>query len=296
MLRRDLRSAACCSRSRCTVRNEWQPHPDIDWRGRVVDLALADRHHGSSGCSAATADTTCCPNWIDLIVVIVFSLAIFYCAERLRDGRPSKVQPGGRRPTSVSSRRTRTSTCRADASVSSAPPKLDAVAGRIRDEDIALVREKTPIADVIGEHVQLRNAGGGNLKGICPFHDEKSPSLSVSPATRAVPLLRLRGRRRRHPVRAEHRAPRLHRGGRAAGRAQRHPAALRRGRRRRRGASPGSGPRLVEAHAEAQRFYAEQLRTPEALHGARVPRRARLRPGGRRAVRLRVTPRPAGTR
>ena len=56
------------------------------------------------------------------------------------------------------------------------------MAGRIRDEDIALVREKTPIADVIGEHVQLRNAGGGNLKGICPFHDEKSPSLSVSPA------------------------------------------------------------------------------------------------------------------
>ena len=56
------------------------------------------------------------------------------------------------------------------------------VAGRIRDEDIALVREKTPIADVIGEHVQLRNAGGGNLKGLCPFHDEKSPSLSVSPA------------------------------------------------------------------------------------------------------------------
>jgi len=56
------------------------------------------------------------------------------------------------------------------------------VAGRIRDEDIALVREKSPIADVIGEHVQLRNSGGGNLKGICPFHDEKSPSLSVSPA------------------------------------------------------------------------------------------------------------------
>jgi DNA primase len=56
------------------------------------------------------------------------------------------------------------------------------VAGRIRDEDIALVREKTPIADVIGEHVQLRNAGGGNLKGLCPFHEEKSPSLSVSPS------------------------------------------------------------------------------------------------------------------
>jgi len=56
------------------------------------------------------------------------------------------------------------------------------VAGRIRDEDIALVREKSPIADVIGEHVQLRNAGGGNLKGLCPFHDEKSPSFNVTPA------------------------------------------------------------------------------------------------------------------
>ena len=54
--------------------------------------------------------------------------------------------------------------------------------GRIRDEDIALVREKSPIADVIGEHVQLRNAGGGNLKGLCPFHDEKSPSFNVTPS------------------------------------------------------------------------------------------------------------------
>ncbi len=56
------------------------------------------------------------------------------------------------------------------------------MAGRIRDEDIALVREKSPIADVIGEHVQLRNAGGGNLKGLCPFHDEKSPSFNVTPS------------------------------------------------------------------------------------------------------------------
>src|SRR3978361_1335628 len=56
------------------------------------------------------------------------------------------------------------------------------MAGRIRDEDIAEVRQKSNIEEIIGEHVQLRNAGGGNLKGICPFHDEKSPSLSVSPA------------------------------------------------------------------------------------------------------------------
>jgi DNA primase len=56
------------------------------------------------------------------------------------------------------------------------------VAGRIRAEDIALVREKTSIEDVVGEHVQLRSAGGGNLKGLCPFHDEKSPSFNATPA------------------------------------------------------------------------------------------------------------------
>jgi DNA primase len=59
--------------------------------------------------------------------------------------------------------------------------RLTGVAGRIRDVDIALVRERSPIADVIGEHIQLRNAGGGNLKGLCPFHDEKSPSFNVTP-------------------------------------------------------------------------------------------------------------------
>ncbi|MHA3703968.1 DNA primase [Jatrophihabitans sp. YIM 134969] len=54
--------------------------------------------------------------------------------------------------------------------------------GRIRDEDVAAVRDRNPIADIVGEHVALRNAGGGNLKGLCPFHDEKSPSFQVSPA------------------------------------------------------------------------------------------------------------------
>ncbi|WBB49620.1 DNA primase [Verrucosispora sp. WMMA2044] len=56
------------------------------------------------------------------------------------------------------------------------------MAGRIRDEDIALVRERTSIAEIISDTVTLRSAGGGNLKGLCPFHDEKSPSFNVSPA------------------------------------------------------------------------------------------------------------------
>jgi DNA primase len=56
------------------------------------------------------------------------------------------------------------------------------VAGRIRDTDIALVRERSPIADVVSGRVTLRSAGGGSLKGLCPFHEEKSPSFTVSPA------------------------------------------------------------------------------------------------------------------
>ena len=55
------------------------------------------------------------------------------------------------------------------------------MAGRIRDEDVALVRERSPIADVVGEHLQLRSAGGGELKGLCPFHEERSPSFHVAP-------------------------------------------------------------------------------------------------------------------
>jgi DNA primase len=56
------------------------------------------------------------------------------------------------------------------------------VAGRIKDEDIATVREKARIDDVISAYVTLKNAGGGNMKGLCPFHDEKSPSFNVTPA------------------------------------------------------------------------------------------------------------------
>ncbi|MEH1011839.1 DNA primase [Micromonospora sp. CPCC 206060] len=57
-----------------------------------------------------------------------------------------------------------------------------AMAGRIRDEDITLVRERTSIAEIISETVTLKSAGGGNLKGLCPFHDEKTPSFTVAPA------------------------------------------------------------------------------------------------------------------
>ena len=138
------------------------------------------------------------------------------------------------------------------------------MAGRIRDEDIALVREKSPIDDVIGEHVQLRNAGGGNLKGMCPFHDEKSPSFNVTPArglfycfgcraggdvikfvqdiehldfSDAVERLAARAGIQLRYVEGGGPAPDRHRGQRQ---------------------------RLLEAHREAAAFYAEQLSSAEA--------------------------------
>ena len=56
------------------------------------------------------------------------------------------------------------------------------MAGRIKAEDITAVKERTSIEDVVRDHVTLRPAGVGSLKGLCPFHDEKSPSFTVRPA------------------------------------------------------------------------------------------------------------------
>ena len=59
--------------------------------------------------------------------------------------------------------------------------RLTPVAGRIPDRDIAAIRERVRIEDVVGDYVQLRRAGADSLKGLCPFHDEKSPSFHVRP-------------------------------------------------------------------------------------------------------------------
>jgi DNA primase len=138
------------------------------------------------------------------------------------------------------------------------------VAGRIREEDIAEVREKARIDDIVSSYVTLRNAGGGSMKGLCPFHDEKSASFHVTPArgfyhcfgcqaggdvikfvmemdglgfTETVERLAEKvGVQLRYE---EGGAPRPHTG--------------------------AHRPRLVEAHKYAGEWYAEQLTTPEAL-------------------------------
>jgi DNA primase len=55
------------------------------------------------------------------------------------------------------------------------------MAGRIRQSDDDEVKARTNIADIVGEHVSLKSAGVGSLKGLCPFHDERSPSFHVRP-------------------------------------------------------------------------------------------------------------------
>ncbi|MCM2388549.1 DNA primase [Streptomyces albipurpureus] len=56
------------------------------------------------------------------------------------------------------------------------------MAGRINDDDVKAVRDAVPIDAVVSDYLQLRGAGGGNLKGLCPFHDEQTPSFQVSPS------------------------------------------------------------------------------------------------------------------
>jgi DNA primase len=56
------------------------------------------------------------------------------------------------------------------------------MSGRIRDEVIAGIRERLPIEQVIGDYVTLKPAGAGRFKGLCPFHDEKTPSFNVNAA------------------------------------------------------------------------------------------------------------------
>ena len=139
------------------------------------------------------------------------------------------------------------------------------MAGRIVDEDIATVRDRARIDEVVGSYVALRNAGGGSMKGLCPFHDEKTASFQVTPSrgffycfgcgeggdvitflqkidnlSFAESVERLAdqvGVRLRY---TDDGGPRT---------------------------EPGVRVRLMEAHLAAADYYAEQLSTPEAVIG-----------------------------
>lgn len=52
---------------------------------------------------------------------------------------------------------------------------------RFSEEQIEEVRQRSDIVDIIGSYVKLKRSGSGYV-GLCPFHNEKSPSFSVNPA------------------------------------------------------------------------------------------------------------------
>jgi DNA primase len=143
------------------------------------------------------------------------------------------------------------------------------VAGLIKREDVEAVRDRARIEEIVSAHVTLKPAGVGSLKGLCPFHDERTPSFHVRPGvgrwhcfgcgeggdvisfvqkidgmsfTDAVEYL------------ADRVGLELHyedsRTGAATGRGQRE--------------EPGRRQRLIEAHRVAAEFYSEQLFGPGA--------------------------------
>ena len=133
---------------------------------------------------------------------------------------------------------------------------------RISDADVALIRDRVRIEDVVGETVPLRRAGSGSLKGLCPFHDEKTPSFNVRPEmgfykcfgcgkTGDVFTFLMEVDALTFPEAVERLAPRAgvtltyeSGGPDAAHRSERD--------------------RLLAAHAEAEAFYARQLASDEA--------------------------------
>ncbi|RYV52587.1 DNA primase [Pengzhenrongella frigida] len=141
------------------------------------------------------------------------------------------------------------------------------MAGLILREDVETVRERAHIEDIVGAHVTLKSGGVGSMKGLCPFHDERSPSFHVRPQvgrwhcfgcgeggdvisfvqkidgltfTEAVEYLAGRvGIQLRYEEGGGSRS----------------------------GIETGSRRRLLEAHSVAAQFYAERLATPAAAAG-----------------------------
>ncbi|MGH2672078.1 MAG: DNA primase, partial [Actinomycetota bacterium] len=56
------------------------------------------------------------------------------------------------------------------------------MAGRIRQEDVEAVRERTDIVKLVSGYLTLKKAGNDRFVGLCPFHAEKTPSFGVSPS------------------------------------------------------------------------------------------------------------------
>ena len=141
------------------------------------------------------------------------------------------------------------------------------MAGLIRREDIEAVRERARLEDVVGEHVTLKNAGVGSLKGLCPFHDERTPSFHVRPQ---LGYWHCFGCGEGGDVITF--IEKIHHLGFAEAveyLADRTGVQLRyeEGGAVRRGVEPGTRQRLMDANRLAEAWFREQLATPEAQPG-----------------------------
>ncbi|MFI0781097.1 DNA primase [Streptomyces sp. NPDC021212] len=140
------------------------------------------------------------------------------------------------------------------------------MAGRINDDDVKAVRDAVPIDAVVSEYLQLRNAGGGNLKGLCPFHDEKSPSFQISPSKGLYYCFGCQegGDTVDFVMKIDHLsfAETIERLASQAGITLRYEQGSATP-----GRQQGERTRLVEAHRAAAQFYVEQLDSPEAEIG-----------------------------
>ena len=56
------------------------------------------------------------------------------------------------------------------------------MAGKIRQDDLDAVRERTDIVKLVSGYLTLKKSGHDSFSGLCPFHTEKTPSFSVSPS------------------------------------------------------------------------------------------------------------------
>jgi DNA primase len=56
------------------------------------------------------------------------------------------------------------------------------VAGRIRDDDVQAVKERIDLVQVAAQYLTLKKAGADRMVGLCPFHQEKTPSFGISPS------------------------------------------------------------------------------------------------------------------
>ena len=143
------------------------------------------------------------------------------------------------------------------------------VAGRFVAEDVATLKERTSLEEVVREHVTLRRSGS-SLLGLCPFHDEKTPSFNVNPTTNHYFCFGCQegGDAISFVQKVEHLTftEAVERLAQRIGMEMRHEDG---GTGSRDDGGVGRRARLVEAHRVAQEFYADQLLTAQGARAGR---------------------------